>query len=87
LDRESLKLTLKELIISELDLREHTPGEISDQDPLFGEGLGLDSLDALQLAMAIEERFGVRIPEGEAARPIFASVTALAEFIARSRAA
>jgi acyl carrier protein len=87
LDREALKRALKELIISELDLREHTASEIGDNDPLFGEGLGLDSLDALQLAMAIEERFGVRIPEGEAARPIFASVSALADFIAQSRAA
>jgi acyl carrier protein len=87
LDREALKRTLKELIISELDLREHAPNEIGDDDALFGEGLGLDSLDALQLAMAIEERFGVRIPEGEAARPIFASITTLADFIAQSRAA
>lgn len=87
LDREELKQTLKELIVEELDLRERPASEISDHDPLFGEGLGLDSLDALQLAMAIEERFGVRIPEGEAARPIFASVSALADFIAQSRAA
>ena len=87
MDREELKQTLKELIVEELDLRESPASEISDNDPLFGEGLGLDSLDALQLAMAIEERFGVRIPEGEAARPIFASVSALADFIVQSRAA
>ncbi len=86
-DRDTLKQELKTLIIQELDLRDRTPSEISDQEPLFGDGLGLDSLDALQLAMAIEERFGVRIPEGEAARPIFASVSALADHIATSRAA
>ncbi|MBK7586567.1 MAG: hypothetical protein IPI67_41065 [Myxococcales bacterium] len=72
-------------MVEELDLRDHTPEDIGDDAPLFGAGLGLDSLDALQLAMAIEERFGVRLPEGEAARPVFASVSALAGEVARSR--
>ena len=87
MDRETLKLEIKKLIVEELDLRDRSAGDIQDDAPLFGEGLGLDSLDALQLAMAIEERFGVRIPEGESARPIFASVSALAEHIAHSSAA
>jgi len=85
--QEALRQELKQLIVDELDLRDRTANDIIDDDPLFGEGLGLDSLDALQLAMAIEERFGVRIPEGDAARPIFASVTALATHIATHRAA
>ncbi len=86
-DLETLKLEIKKLIIEELDLRDRSADDIQDEAPLFGEGLGLDSLDALQLAMAIEERFGVRIPEGEAARPIFASVSSLAEHIALTSAA
>jgi len=85
--QDALRQELKQLIVDELDLRDRTANDIIDDDPLFGEGLGLDSLDALQLAMAIEERFGVRIPEGDAARPIFASVTALATHIATHRAA
>lgn len=85
--QDALMQELKQLIVDELDLRDRTASDIVDDDPLFGEGLGLDSLDALQLAMAIEERFGVRIPEGDAARPIFASVTALASHIATHRAA
>jgi acyl carrier protein len=62
-------------------LRDRAPEDIEDGAPLFGEGLGLDSLDALQLAMAVEERFGVTIPEGEEAKAIFASVDALAAYI------
>lgn len=87
MDLAELKQQLKQLIVDELDLRDRSPADIDDAAPLFGEGLGLDSLDALQLAMAIEERFGVRIPEGEPARPIFASVNALAAHIQTARAA
>jgi acyl carrier protein len=77
---------LKELMVSELNLEGKTPSDIDDVGPLFGEGLGLDSLDALQLAMSIEERFGVRIPDGAEARPIFASVNAIVDYIVRTQA-
>lgn len=80
---DELKQKLKEIIISELNLEGKEPGDIDDAAPLFGEGLGLDSLDALQLAMAVEENFGVQVPEGDEARPIFASVNALAEHISK----
>jgi acyl carrier protein len=79
---EEVKAKLKELIISELNLEGKAPEDIDDGAPLFGEGLGLDSLDALQLAMAVEEHFGVQVPEGDEARPIFASVDSLAAHIA-----
>jgi acyl carrier protein len=78
---------LKELMVSELNLEGKTPDDIDDAAPLFGEGLGLDSLDALQLAMSIEERFGVRVPEGDEARPIFASVNAIVDHIVRTTSA
>src|SRR5690606_30644256 len=84
---DELKQKLKEIIISELNLEGKEPGDIDDAAPLFGEGLGLDSLDALQLAMAVEENFGVQVPEGDEARPIFASVNALAEHISKQSAA
>jgi acyl carrier protein len=77
---------LKELMVSELNLEGKSPADIDDAGPLFGEGLGLDSLDALQLAMSVEERFGVKIPEGPEARPIFASVNALVDHILRAGA-
>lgn len=79
-----LKSRIKCALIEELDLRGKQVADIDDAAPLFGEGLGLDSLDALQLAMAIEERFGVKVPEGEAGRSVFASVDAIAEFIEHS---
>lgn len=81
-DLSALRSDIKALIVKELNLEGRDPASIEDEAPLFGEGLGLDSLDALQLAMSIEERFGVRIPEGDEARPIFRSVAALADHIA-----
>ena len=83
-DVSELKRRIKQALIEELDLRGKTEADIDDAAPLFGEGLGLDSLDALQLAMALEERFGVSVPEGEAGRVVFASVDAIAEFLLRS---
>ena len=80
-----LKQRIKRALIEELDLRGKTEADIDEAAPLFGAGLGLDSLDALQLAMAIEERFGVTVPEGEGGREVFASVQAIAEFVARSQ--
>ena len=77
----ALKTRIKRALLEELDLRGKTEADIDDAAPLFGEGLGLDSLDALQLAMAIEERFGVTVPEGDAGRHVFASVNAIAEFL------
>lgn len=80
----ALKGRIKQALIEELDLRGKRAEDIDDAAPLFGEGLGLDSLDALQLAMAIEERFGVKVPEGEEGRSVFASVDAIAAFITAS---
>jgi acyl carrier protein len=87
MDEKQVRQQLKELMVSELNLEGKTPDDIDDAAPLFGEGLGLDSLDALQLAMSVEERFGVRIPEGDEARPIFASVNALVAHILSAQAA
>jgi acyl carrier protein len=78
---------IKHLIVSELQLRGRDPETIEDGAPLFGAGLGLDSLDALQLAISIEEKLGIRIPDGEEARSIFASVRAIADYIHRVRGA
>ncbi|HVY47138.1 MAG TPA: phosphopantetheine-binding protein [Minicystis sp.] len=86
MDPADVRRELKELMVAELNLEGKKPDDIDDAAPLFGTGLGLDSLDALQLAMSIEERFGVRIPEGEEARPIFASVDAIVDHIVRVKA-
>lgn len=81
MEAANVRQQLKELMVLELNLEGKSPADIDDAGPLFGEGLGLDSLDALQLAMSVEEHFGVRIPEGQEARPIFASVDALVAYI------
>ena len=85
MDKAALVSEIKELIIRELNLEGKTPAELDEAAPLFGAGLGLDSLDALQLAMAIEEKYQVKLPEGDEVRPIFASVLSLADFVAQSK--
>ena len=83
MEAANVRQQLKELMVTELNLEGRSPADIDDAGPLFGDGDGLhlDSLDALQLAMSVEERFGVKIPEGPEARPIFASVDALVAHI------
>jgi acyl carrier protein len=86
MQRSDLKAEIKKLLVSELNLAGKDPNSIEDDAPLFGTGgLGLDSLDALQIAMLVEEKFGVRVPEGDEARPIFKSVSSLSEFIGKER--
>ena len=78
---------LKRLIVDTLGLEDVTPESIETAAPLFGEGLGLDSIDALELALAIHTRFGVQTKENdEKNREYYHSVSSLAEFI-RSRQA
>ena len=86
MEAAEVRQKLKELMVVELNLEGKSPADIDDAAPLFGEGLALDSLDALQLAMAVEEHFGVTIPEGPEARSIFASVNALVDHIVGVRA-
>ena len=81
MDKETLKSELKLLIIETLRLEDVTPDFIKDEDPLFGEGLGLDSIDALELVVAIEKHYGVLIEDEEVGVEAFASIDALADFV------
>jgi len=82
-----LESELKRLIVEALVLEDIAPDEIESEAPLFVEGLGLDSIDALELAMALEERYGVAIEDDpERNQQIFASVSSLAAFVADQRA-
>lgn len=86
MDRSEIVERLKSVLVEELNLEHLTPGAIDPSRPLFGpEGLGLDSLDALQIAVAVEERFGVQLPEGERGREVLASLDALVDHIVASR--
>lgn len=75
-----LKETIKRLIVDRLKL-EMEPSEISDSDPLFGEGLGLDSIDALELVLGLEQQFGVKIEDEEVGAEALSSVDTLAAFV------
>ena len=78
---------IKEKIIESLKLQDVTPDQIGDDDPLFGEGLGLDSIDALELVVMLEKHYGIVITDIEEGRPAFQSVRALADFIAAKKPA
>ncbi|MCC7515943.1 MAG: acyl carrier protein [Pseudomonadales bacterium] len=80
IDRETLKQQLKALIVEECD-KDIAPESIEDDAILIGGDLELDSLDALQIAMAIKVRYGVRIEDGPAARRAMQSVNTLADTI------
>ncbi len=73
---------VKRLIVDNLHLDGLTPEMIDEQAPLFGEGLGLDSVDALELVVAVEKEFGIKIKSNEIGREVFSSVASLARFIA-----
>lgn len=73
---------LKELIIEALNLEDLTPDDIETEAPLFGEGLGLDSIDALELGVAVRRKYGVNLDvDSEEIRDHFASVASLARFV------
>lgn len=81
-----LEEDIKRLIVDALMLDDVEPEKIDPEAPLFGDGLGLDSIDALELAIAIDRRFGVKIrAEDESTREIFASVRNLAAHVAQNR--
>ena len=82
---DDLVLELKKLIIDTLKLEEISPEDIEDDGPLFGDGLGLDSIDALELVVCLEKTYGVFIPDSKVGKKVFRSVNALAEFVRQER--
>ncbi|MBX3024709.1 acyl carrier protein [bacterium] len=82
MDREQLKQRLKVMIVEGLKLEDKRPEEIDDAAPIFVEGLGLDSIDALELVVLVEDNFHVTIPDEDVGQRAFASIDALADFIA-----
>jgi acyl carrier protein len=82
---DDLKVEIKQAIVRSLRLP-MTPEEIGDSTPLFGEGLGLDSIDVLELVLELERSFGVSIQDEETGKRALRSVDTIAEFIADERA-
>ncbi len=82
---DNLKETLKEQIITALSLEDMTPADIPDDIALFGEGLGLDSIDALELIVLLERNYGIKLADPSQGREILQSVNTMAKYIAAHR--
>ncbi|MBX2974099.1 MAG: acyl carrier protein [Flavobacteriales bacterium] len=80
-----LKQELKARIIQHLNLQDRTVESIADDMPLFGEGLGLDSIDVLELIVLMDRHYGVRISDPQQGRTVFQSVNSMAEHIEKNR--
>jgi acyl carrier protein len=76
-----LKRKLKELLIERLKFEDMTPDDIGDDEPLFAGGLGLDSIDALEIVVMLESEFGIKVKNESAAREHFRSIASLANFV------
>ncbi len=82
---EELILELKKKVIEVLNLDEVLPEDIDNDAPLFGEGLGLDSIDALELIVMMEKVYGIKIKDPSAGKDIFKSIRTMAAFVAENR--
>jgi acyl carrier protein len=80
-----LKQELKEKIIEQLNLEDVAIDEIADSDPLFGEGLGLDSIDALELIVMLDKDYGIKLADPKEGRKIFESIETMSAYIAEHR--
>ena len=82
---EDLIQQLKEQIIDVLNLEEMTPDEIDADAPLFGDGLGLDSIDALELIVLLEKQYGIKLANPAESKAIFKSVASIVDFVTKNR--
>ncbi|MCC9072491.1 phosphopantetheine-binding protein [Flavobacterium sp. F-65] len=82
---EALKLELKNKIITVLNLEDITLEDINDNDPLFGDGLGLDSIDALELIVILDKDYGIKLVDPKEGKVIFQSIESMAAYIKANR--
>ena len=82
---EELILNLKQEIIDVLNLEDVKPEDIDNDAPLFGEGLGLDSIDALELIVLMEKNYGIKLQDAAKGKEIFKSLNTMADYIAKNR--
>ncbi|MEX1192661.1 MAG: phosphopantetheine-binding protein [Brumimicrobium sp.] len=83
---EALKTELKEKIITSLNLEDISVDDINDNDMLFGEGLGLDSIDALELIVMLDKDYGIKLTDPKEGKKIFESIETMAKYIEENRA-
>lgn len=84
-DKEQLKQTLKEQIIQFLNLTDKKPEDIKNDEPLFGEGLGLDSIDSIELIVLLSREYGINIQDPKEGRKILVDVNTMADYIQQHR--
>ncbi|MEZ7706366.1 MULTISPECIES: phosphopantetheine-binding protein [Prevotella] len=82
---EELIKELKEEIIKALNLEEMTPEDIDEHEALFGDGLGLDSIDALELIVLLEKKYGIKLDNPAEGKKIFTNVVAIADYVSKNR--
>ena len=82
---EELKTTLKKQIIEQLNLEDFKVEDIKNDMPLFGDGLGLDSIDALELIVLLENNYNIKLTNPDEGKAVFNSVNSMAEYIVKNR--
>lgn len=82
---ETLKQELKENIVEQLNLEDIAVEDINDNDILFGDGLGLDSIDALELIVMLDRNYGIKLTDPKEGRAIFESIEVMAKYISEHR--
>jgi acyl carrier protein len=82
---EELELELKQEIIKALNLEDMTPDDIETDAPLFGEGLGLDSIDVLEIIVLLEKKYGIKLANPAEGKGIFKSIATIADYVSRNR--
>lgn len=85
MELEQLKRELKISLVDALNLEEVNVNTIADDTPLFGAGLGLDSIDALEIMLILERNYGIKMDNAQEARKVFANINTLAEYVATHR--
>lgn len=82
---EELELELKQEIIKVLNLEDMTPDDIETDAPLFGEGLGLDSIDVLEIIVLLEKKYGIKLANPADGKGIFRSIATIADYVSKNR--
>ncbi len=82
---EELIYNLKRQIIDALNLEEMTPEQIDNDEPLFGEGLGLDSIDALELIVILDKNYGIKLSSPAEGKAIFKNINSIADYVQKNR--
>jgi acyl carrier protein len=82
---DELIAKLKEQVIEQLNLEDINPEDIDEKEPLFGDGLGLDSIDALELIVLLEREYGIKINDPSEGKKIFSSIETMAKYITENQ--